>query len=82
MKFIYLAFNRRLVHIVCNNAGVWAVDDQGYIHFRHGHISASQNIYSDESPLLPPAWIPIPGEPRGYRTFAHIFCGPADWMVS
>ena len=82
MEFIYLDWNRRLVHIVCNNAGVWAVDDQGDIHFRHGHISASQNIYSDELSFLAPAWIPIPGEPKRYRTFAQIYCGPADWMVN
>jgi len=73
--------NRRLVNIVCNHAGVWAVDDQGYIHFRHGHISASQNIQLDERSLLPPAWISIPGEPNRNRCFAQVFCGPADWMV-
>ncbi|CAF2713616.1 unnamed protein product [Rotaria sp. Silwood2] len=74
-------WNRRLVHIVCNNVGVWAVDDQGYVHFRHGHISASDDVYLNELSLLPPAWIPIPGEPKRYRSFSQIYCGPADWMV-
>ena len=73
---IRLDWNRRLVDIVCNSVGVWAVDDQGYIHFRHGHSSNS----SDNS-LLNPAWIPIPGEAIYNRSFAQIFCGPKNWMV-
>ncbi|CAF3568334.1 unnamed protein product [Rotaria sordida] len=74
-------WNRRLVHIVCNDVGVWAVDDHGYIHFRHGHISASDDVYLNEFSVLPPAWIPIPGEPQRYRSFSQIYCGPTDWMV-
>ncbi len=74
--FICLDWNRRLVDIVCNSVGVWAVDDRGCIHFRHGHTSNS-NEYS----LLNPAWIPIPGEPEPHRSFAQIFCGPKNWMV-
>jgi len=76
-----LEWNRRLVHIVCNNNGVWAVDDQGCIHFRHGHMAASQNFDSDEVSFLPPAWIRIPGEAERRRCFSQIYCGPADWMV-
>lgn len=67
--------------MVCNHAGVWAVDDQGLIHFRHGHISASENIGDSELSLLPPAWITIPGEAKRHRYFSQVFCGPADWMV-
>ncbi|CAF3782621.1 unnamed protein product [Rotaria sp. Silwood1] len=74
-------WNRRLVHIVCNIAGVWAVDDHGYIHFRHGHSTASDDVYLNEWSLLPPAWIPIPGEPIKYRSFSQIYCGPDDWMI-
>ena len=73
---IYLDWSRRLVHIVCNSIGVWAVDDRGCVHFRRGHISNST-----EDSLLNPAWISIPGEPKYYRLFAQIFCGPEDWMV-
>jgi hypothetical protein len=62
--------------MVCNSVGVWAVDDRGCIHFRHGHVSNS-----GEYSLLNPAWISIPGEPKYYRLFAQIFCGPEDWMV-
>lgn len=71
-----LDWNRRLVDIVCNSVGVWAVDDRGYVHFRHGH-SSSSNEYS----FLNPAWIPVPGEPKYHRSFAQIFCGPKNWMV-
>ncbi|CAF1144141.1 unnamed protein product [Adineta ricciae] len=74
-------WSRRLVHMVCNHAGVWAVDDQGLIHFRHGHISASENMGDSELSLLPPAWITIPGEAKRHRYFSQVFCGPADWMV-
>jgi hypothetical protein len=44
-------------------------------------MSASQNIDLDELSFLPPAWIPIPGEPQRNRCFAQVYCGPADWMV-
>ncbi|CAF1171707.1 unnamed protein product [Rotaria magnacalcarata] len=74
-------WNRRLVHIVCNNSGVWAVDDRGCTHFRHGHMPASDRIYLNELSLLPPAWIPIPGTPKKHRGFSQIYCGPVDWMV-
>lgn len=82
MFFSFLEWNRRLVNIVCNNSGVWAVDDRGHIHFRHGHISASDHAYLHEYSLLPPAWISIPGTPKRNRNFSQIFCGPADWMVN
>ncbi len=75
-NLIYLEWNIRLVDIVCNSVGVWAVDDQGCIHFRYGH-SSNSNEYS----LLNPAWIQIPGEPMYHRSFARIFCGPQNWMV-
>ncbi|CAF0956280.1 unnamed protein product [Adineta steineri] len=74
-------WTRRLVHMVCNHAGVWAVDDQGSIHFRHGHISANQYVNVNELSFLLPAWITIPGEARRHRYFSQVFCGPADWMV-
>ncbi|UJR32017.1 hypothetical protein I4U23_019486 [Adineta vaga] len=74
-------WSRRLVHMICNNAGVWAVDDRGLIHFRHGHISASQYMNENELTLLPPAWITIPGDAKRHRYFSQVFCGPADWMV-
>lgn len=81
--FVFLCkeWNRRLVHIVCNNSGVWAVDDQGSVHFRHGHIAGNEQDYLNESSLLSAAWISIPGDPRRYRSFSQIYCGPADWMV-
>ena len=72
-----LDWNRRLVNIVCNSVGVWAVDDQGYVHFRHGHAAGF-----GEFSVLNPAWIMIPGEAKNHRTFAQIFCGPKSWMVS
>ncbi len=76
-----LEWSRRLINIVCNNAGVWAVDDRGCVHFRHGHMSASQHIDSNEIAFLPPAWIMVPGEAKRYRSFSQVFCGPDDWMV-
>jgi hypothetical protein len=80
--FGFLEWNRRLLHIVCNSAGAWAVDDEGCIYFRHGHICAGHNLDYNDPSLLPPAWIHIPGEPKRYRSFSHVFCGPDDWMVS
>lgn len=69
------------MNIVCNSAGVWAVDDHGHIHFRHGHISASHHHQSQDKSLLPPAWISVPGDAKRFRSFVQVFCGPADWMV-
>jgi hypothetical protein len=70
-----------LINIVCNNAGVWAVDEKGFVHFRHGHISANQNVSSYGGSILPPAWITVPGKAERNRSFAQVYCGPADWMV-
>ncbi len=81
IKIFRLEWSRRLINIVCNHAGVWAVDDKGFVHFRHGHISASQNVSSYGPTILPPAWILVPGEAKKYRTFSQVFCGPVDWMV-
>lgn len=72
---------RRLINIVCSNKGVWAIDDQGHIYFRHGHISASQQVQTYGATFLPPAWIQAPGEAERRRSFTQIYCGPADWMV-
>lgn len=69
------------MNIVCNNSGVWAVDDRGHVHFRHGHISASQHSQANEKSLLPPAWIQVPGDAKRFRSFVQVFCGPEDWMV-
>ena len=80
-KLLLSAWTRRLIHMVCNAAGVWAVDDHGYIHFRHGHACSSHSIDADDASLLPPAWITIPGPPKPFRTFSQVYCGPADWMV-
>lgn len=75
-RMICLDWHRRLVDIVCNGVGVWAVDDHGCVHFRHGHSSGSSELS-----LLNPAWIPIPGDAKNNRTFTQIFCGPKSWMV-
>ena len=80
-QYFRLDWSRRLVNIVCSNTGVWAVDDQGYVYFRHGHISASQNVGTYGTTFLPPAWISVPGEAKRHRFFVQIFCGPIDWMV-
>ena len=76
-----LEWNRRLVNIVCNAAGVWAVDEHGHIHFRHGHICSAHDYESNDASLLPPAWIRVPGELPRYRSFSQVYCGPVDWMV-
>ena len=76
-----LELNQRLINIVCNNAGVWAVDNKGHIYFRHGHISASQSVRTYGETFLPPAWINVPGEPDRRRSFTQVYCGPIDWMV-
>ncbi len=82
MKILFLVEKKRkLLNIVCNNSGVWAVDDSGNIHFRHGHISANQHNQSKEKSFLPPAWITVPGDAKQFRSFVQVFCGPADWMV-
>lgn len=78
---LLLEWTRRMIHMVCNSAGVWAVDDHGHIHFRHGHACSSHSIDSNDVSVLPPAWITIPGSPEKQRTFSQIYCGPADWMV-
>lgn len=71
-----------MINIVCSNKGVWAVDDQGHIYFRHGHISASQHVRAYGATFLPPAWIQVPGEAQRRRSFTQVYCGPADWMVT
>jgi len=82
MKILFFVEKKRkLLNIVCNNSGVWAVDDQVNIHFRHGHISANQHSQSKGSSLLPPTWITVPGDAKQFRSFVQVFCGPADWMV-
>lgn len=80
-RSIVLEWTRRLIHMVCNNAGVWAVDDHGHIYFRHGHAGTRRSYDLDDMSVLPAAWISIPGAPKKNRSFTQIFCGPADWMV-
>lgn len=80
--YFFVEKKRKLLNIVCNNSGVWAVDDSGNIHFRHGHISANQHNQSKENSFLPPAWITVPSNVKQIRPFVQVFCGPADWMVN
>ncbi|CAF0893625.1 unnamed protein product, partial [Didymodactylos carnosus] len=65
----------KLVHLACNSIGVWAVDNEGCIHFRYGHSVES-------SDCLSAAWIEIPGHPANeHRYFLQVYCSKTFWMV-